>query len=200
VRVVGPNIPILESLRDDYMANGTWGGRGWGLHNGPFVLSEEYNELVVLGCQVSAQLVITVHRSQQRRPGHQHLRLHLQRGPRPRQGVPGAGEEAEPPLPEVLRSRLLPGAGPRRPVGVQRAAATAISHRRRDHAQFGVHLRGRLVPAAVQLFQQAVLGDPGDPGMGDRVRRAALQVQPARRERNVPHGPGQHRNLMPQQL
>jgi len=80
VRVVGPSIPILESLRDGYMANGTWGGRGWGLHNGPFVLSEEYNGLVVLGCQVSAQLVITVHRSQQRRPGHQHLRLHLRRG------------------------------------------------------------------------------------------------------------------------
>nr|CAB3483191.1 unnamed protein product [Digitaria exilis] len=49
VRVVGPNIPILESHRVGYNAYGTWDGQGWGLQNGPYVLSEEYNELVVLG-------------------------------------------------------------------------------------------------------------------------------------------------------
>nr|CAB3483192.1 unnamed protein product [Digitaria exilis] len=58
VRVVGPDIPILESTGDGYVANGTWGGDEWGLRNGPYVLSEEYNELVVLGCQLSAELVI----------------------------------------------------------------------------------------------------------------------------------------------
>nr|CAB3483190.1 unnamed protein product [Digitaria exilis] len=61
VRVVGPNIPILKSHRDGpdgYNASGTWGGEGWGLQNGPYILSEEDNVLVVLGCMILAELVI----------------------------------------------------------------------------------------------------------------------------------------------
>ncbi|KAF8701962.1 hypothetical protein HU200_033295 [Digitaria exilis] len=54
VRVVGPNIPM-----DPYTANGTWGGHGWGLSDdGPYFLSEEYNELVLVGCQLSAELSV----------------------------------------------------------------------------------------------------------------------------------------------
>ncbi|KAF8769482.1 hypothetical protein HU200_006516 [Digitaria exilis] len=61
VRVVGPNIPILKSHRDGpdgYNASGTWGGEGWGLQNGPYILSEEDNVLVVLGCMILAELIL----------------------------------------------------------------------------------------------------------------------------------------------
>ncbi|KAF8692750.1 hypothetical protein HU200_039415 [Digitaria exilis] len=60
VRVVGPDIPMVESVRKDYVANGTWGGQGWGLSDeGPYILSEEHNEFVLLGCALFAELGIS---------------------------------------------------------------------------------------------------------------------------------------------
>nr|CAB3452723.1 unnamed protein product [Digitaria exilis] len=60
VRVVGPDIPMVESVWKDYVANGTWGGQGWGLSDeGPYILSEEHNEFVLLGCALFAELGIS---------------------------------------------------------------------------------------------------------------------------------------------
>ncbi|KAF8769485.1 hypothetical protein HU200_006519 [Digitaria exilis] len=60
VRVLSPNIPIPETLRDEYVANSTWGGHQWGLSvEGPYVLSDEYNEFIVLGCQLWTELMMT---------------------------------------------------------------------------------------------------------------------------------------------
>ncbi|KAF8654453.1 hypothetical protein HU200_061639 [Digitaria exilis] len=60
VRVLGPNIPIPEALHNENVANSTWGGHQWGLNIlGPYVLSEEYNELVVVGCELWTELMIT---------------------------------------------------------------------------------------------------------------------------------------------
>ncbi|CAN6197613.1 unnamed protein product [Urochloa humidicola] len=59
VRVLGPDIPMLDYVWRDYVANGTWGGQAWGLSNeGPYILSEEDNELVLSGCGLSADLGI----------------------------------------------------------------------------------------------------------------------------------------------
>ncbi|KAF8737629.1 hypothetical protein HU200_014069 [Digitaria exilis] len=60
VRVVGPDISMVKSHSKDYMANGIWGGERWGLRDGgPYILSEDYNELVLSGCALSVELVIT---------------------------------------------------------------------------------------------------------------------------------------------
>ncbi|CAN6171788.1 unnamed protein product [Urochloa humidicola] len=63
VRVLGPDIPMMiESVWKDYVANGTWGGQGWGLSDeGPYILSEESNELVLSGCALFAELAIPGH-------------------------------------------------------------------------------------------------------------------------------------------
>nr|CAB3456434.1 unnamed protein product [Digitaria exilis] len=59
VRVVGPDIDMVESISTDYAAIGTWGGQGWGLSDeGPYILSQEYNELVLSGCGLSVELLI----------------------------------------------------------------------------------------------------------------------------------------------
>ncbi|KAF8737627.1 hypothetical protein HU200_014065 [Digitaria exilis] len=59
VRVVGPDIDMVESISTDYAAIGTWGGQGWGLSDeGPYILSQEYNELVLSGCGLSIELLI----------------------------------------------------------------------------------------------------------------------------------------------
>nr|CAB3452720.1 unnamed protein product [Digitaria exilis] len=57
VHVVGPEIHMVESVGDDIVANGTWGGQGRGLSDeGPYKLAEVYNELVLSGCPFFAEL------------------------------------------------------------------------------------------------------------------------------------------------
>lgn len=60
--VVGPEISIDDEFvwnGESYVANGTWGGQEWGLSDeGPFTLSEEYNELVLVGCGINVELMI----------------------------------------------------------------------------------------------------------------------------------------------
>nr|CAB3452725.1 unnamed protein product [Digitaria exilis] len=59
VRVVGPEIHMVASVGNDIVANGTWGGEAWGLSDeGPYILSREYNELVLFGFPFFAELVM----------------------------------------------------------------------------------------------------------------------------------------------
>nr|CAB3456432.1 unnamed protein product [Digitaria exilis] len=65
VHIVGPHIHMVESVGTDYVATGTWGGPAWGLSDeGPYILSREYNELVLFGCPFFAELVMPSDRDQ----------------------------------------------------------------------------------------------------------------------------------------
>jgi hypothetical protein len=59
LRTHGPEISVRGSIATGEIANGTWGGQGWGLADGgPYVLSAGHNEFIITGCRLFAELLV----------------------------------------------------------------------------------------------------------------------------------------------